>query len=56
MVLSVQVHNRKKDILVFREGTTDELDDTTVTTEAKCSLKSCLSVRQCGQQFCKIML
>ena len=44
MVLSVQVHNRKKDILVFREGTTDELDDKTVTSEAKCSLKSCLRV------------
>ena len=32
---STHVDDRKKDIIIFGEGSTDELDDTAITTEAK---------------------
>ena len=48
---SAHTANRKKDILVFGEGPTQGLDDTTITTEAKHSInftgskeKFCLSL------------
>ena len=35
MSSSVHVDNENKDILILGEGSTQELDDTTLTTEAK---------------------
>ena len=35
MSSSVHVDNKKKDILIFGEGPTQELDDTTLTAEKK---------------------
>ena len=35
MSLSVHVDNKGKDILIFGDGATQGLDDTTLTTEAK---------------------
>ena len=42
---SVHGNNRKKYILVLGEGTTDRLDDTTITAEAKWSIFSSMSSR-----------
>ena len=33
--LSVHISDKKKDILVFSKGTTQELDDTTITVESE---------------------
>ena len=35
----VHVDNKKKDILILGEGTTQELDDTTLTAEKMYSIK-----------------
>ena len=35
---SMHVDNKNKDILVLGEGPTQELDDTTLTVEAKCPI------------------
>ena len=52
---TVHIDNKKKDILVFGEGATQGLDDTTITTEAKYSInfsrsriKFCLSFHYYG--------
>ena len=34
----VHADNKNKDILILGEGPTQELDDTTLTEEAKCSI------------------
>ena len=38
MSSSVYVENKKKDVLFFGEGPTQESDDTTIRAEAKCSI------------------
>ena len=38
MSSSVHVNNKGKDILILGEGPTQELDDTTLTAEAKYSI------------------
>lgn len=43
---SIHIDNQKKDILVFGEGATQELDDSTITGEAKYSISSSRSQRK----------
>ena len=38
--LSVHADNRKKDLLILGEGTTDGLDDTTITAEPEYSVNT----------------
>ena len=38
MSSSVHIDNKNKDILILGEGPTQGLDDSTLTTEAKCSI------------------
>ena len=43
MSSSVHVDNKNKDILIIGEGPTQELDDTTLTAEAKYPINFCTS-------------
>ena len=38
MSSSAHIDNKGRDTLILGEGPTDRLDDTTLTTEAKCSI------------------
>ena len=44
---SVHVDNKRKDVLIFGEGTTQGLDDTTLTAEAKYPI----NFTQSGKRF-----
>ena len=44
----MHIDNKKKDILVLGEGPTQELDDTTITAEAKYSI----SLSRSERKFC----
>ena len=44
---SVHVDNKRKDVLIFGEGTTQGLDDTTLTAEAKYPI----NFTQLGKRF-----
>ena len=47
MSSSVHVDNKRKDVLIFGEGTTQGLDDTTLTAEAKYPI----NFTQSGKRF-----
>ena len=48
---SAHIGNKKKSILVFRKGLTQELDDTTITTEAEYSIYYSRSQTNFGLRF-----
>ena len=48
MCSSVHIDNKDKDILIFSEGPTQELDDTTLTAEAKYPI----NFTQSNRKFC----
>ena len=45
MSSSVHVDNGDKNILILREELTQELDDTTLTVEAKCPVKKKICIK-----------
>ena len=60
---SLQVDNKKKEVLIFGEGPTQGLDDTKLTAEKKYSInftennkKFCLRLHYNGANICLLML
>ena len=51
MSSSVHNDNKKKDILILGEGTTQGLDDTTLTTEVKYRINFTQSVKRFALRF-----